>query len=117
MHILCQAGSSGVRHRALTAAGAIISGLHNNADDHVALRDVQAWLWNQGVHRAMVEAGPTLLARYFEQGFIDQIRVYTGDVRGGRGESLANWLGATRLGQRLDRECGTDSVLEAFTGE
>jgi diaminohydroxyphosphoribosylaminopyrimidine deaminase/5-amino-6-(5-phosphoribosylamino)uracil reductase len=117
VHLLCQAGANGMRHRALAARGAQISGLHSNHHDHVELRDVQSWLWSHGVRRAMIEAGPTLLARYFELGFIDQIRVYTGEVRGGRGESLANWLGAARLGQRLDRECGPDSVLEAFTGE
>jgi hypothetical protein len=47
-------------------------------------------------------------------GFVDQLRVYTGEVNGGRGESMARWFTDLRLDERLDREVGGDSVLEAF---
>ena len=114
VHILCQAGANAARHRALEQAGAQVTGLHANELDHVNLRDVQEWLWQQGVRRAMVEAGPVLISRYLEMGFVDQLRVYTGNVNGGRGESMARWFSTLRLEGRLDREVGSDSVFEAF---
>ncbi len=114
VHVLCQAGANAARHRALEAAGARVTGLHASEEDHVRLRDVQEWLWQQGARRVLVEAGPALLARFLEQGFIDQVRVYTGNVRGGRGESMAPWLTRLKLDERLDREVGEDSALEAF---
>lgn len=114
LHILCQAGADGGRFRALEAAGARVTGLHSSEEDQVALRDVQEWLWQRGVRRVLLEAGPKLLSRYFAQGFVDQMRVYTGNVMGGRGESMAPWLTRLRLEGRLDREIGPDSVLEAF---
>jgi len=49
-----------------------------------------------------------------DAGFADQIRVYTGDVNGGRGVSMADWLNRLRLEGRLDREVGPDAVLEGF---
>jgi diaminohydroxyphosphoribosylaminopyrimidine deaminase/5-amino-6-(5-phosphoribosylamino)uracil reductase len=114
VHLLCQAGANAARHRALEAAGAKITGLHASELDHVQLRDVQQWLWERGVRRVLLECGPQLLGRYLEQGFVDQVRVYTGNVSGGQGESMANWLSSLRFEARLDRECGADSVLEAF---
>jgi diaminohydroxyphosphoribosylaminopyrimidine deaminase/5-amino-6-(5-phosphoribosylamino)uracil reductase len=114
LHILCQAGADGGRFRALEAAGAHVTGLHSSEEDQVALRDVQEWLWQRGVRRVLLEAGPRLLSRYFAQGFVDQIRVYTGSVSGGRGDSMAAWLTQLRLEGRIDREIGPDSVLESF---
>jgi diaminohydroxyphosphoribosylaminopyrimidine deaminase/5-amino-6-(5-phosphoribosylamino)uracil reductase len=89
--VLCQAGANAARHVALQAAGARVVGLHSSAEDHVALRDVQEWLWNEGVRRVLLEAGPQLLSRYIEAGFVDQVRVYTGNVFGGQGDSMARW--------------------------
>lgn len=114
IHVLCQGGANAARHVAITEAGAEVMGLHANEEDHVALRDVQEWLWNRGVRRVLLEAGPQLLSRYFGAGFVDQIRVYTGNVFGGRGESLAPWLATAKLEERADREVGPDSVFEAF---
>jgi diaminohydroxyphosphoribosylaminopyrimidine deaminase/5-amino-6-(5-phosphoribosylamino)uracil reductase len=114
VHILCQAGAHAARHRALEQAGAHITGLHASEDDHVRLRDVVEWLWNQGARRVLLEAGPELLARTLESGFVDQVRIYTGNVSGGRGDSLAAWLSRARLAERLERELAEDSVLEAF---
>jgi diaminohydroxyphosphoribosylaminopyrimidine deaminase/5-amino-6-(5-phosphoribosylamino)uracil reductase len=114
VHVLCQAGADAARHRALQQAGAQVTGLHANELDHVRLRDVQEWLWAQGARRVLVEAGPELTSRYLEMGFVDQLRVYTGNVNGGRGESMARWFTQLRLDERLDREVGADSVLEAF---
>jgi diaminohydroxyphosphoribosylaminopyrimidine deaminase / 5-amino-6-(5-phosphoribosylamino)uracil reductase len=114
LHILCQAGANAARHVALEAAGARVTGLHSSEEDHVELRDVQEWLWAHGVQRVLLEAGPQLLSRYLEAGFVDQIRVYTGNVLGGQGESMAPWLSRLRLNERLDREVGDDSAFEAF---
>ena len=116
LHVLCQAGASGPRHRLLVDAGAVVTGLHASENDHISLWDVQAWLWDQGVRRVLLEAGPVLLTRYFELGFVDQVRVYTGNVMGGQGESMGPWLAKLRMEERLDRELGPDSVLEAFVG-
>ena len=112
--MLCQAGANAARHRALEEAGAHITGLHASEDDHVRLRDVLEWLWSQGARRVLLEAGPELVSRTTERGFVDQLRVYTGNVSGGRGESLAAMLSRLRLQDRLDREVGDDSVLEGF---
>jgi len=114
VHILCQAGANAARHRALEAAGAHVTGLHASEDDHVRLRDVVEWLWAQGVRRALLEAGPELVARTIDTGFVDQVRIYTGNVSGGRGDSLAALLSRLRLQDRLERELGDDSVLEGF---
>lgn len=114
VHVLCQAGANAARHRALEEAGALVTGLHANEFDHIRLRDVQEWLTQHGVLRALIEAGPELTSRHLEMGFVDQLRVYTGNVNGGRGESMARWLQELRLDERLDREVGEDSVLEAF---
>jgi len=112
--IHCLAGSDAPRHRALEAAGAEVIGQHTNPEDHVRLWDVQTWLWESGVRRVVLECGPTLLARHFELGFVDQIRVYTASVNGGQGPSLGPTLGTLRMTDRMDRESGPDSVLEGF---
>ena len=114
VHILCLPGVDGGRYNALEAAGAKISTLASNGNKQIALRDVQNWLWAQGYRRVMLEAGPTLLNRQFELGFVDEVRIYTGSVNGGRGESLGAILSELKLEGRVDRECGEDSVLEAF---
>ncbi len=114
VHILCQAGANAARHRALEAVGAKVTGLHSSEEDHVALRDVQEWLWHKGVRRVLLEAGPQLLSRHLEAGFVDQVRVYTGDVMGGEGPTMAPWFSRMKLAERLDREVAADSVLESF---
>ena len=114
VHIMALPGSDPIRRRALEAKGANV---HSNRgmDRHTLdLRDLWSWLWEQGFQRVMVETGPTLLQNALESEFIDQIRVYTGDVRGGEGATLAPWLISARLKGRLTRELGADSVLEAF---
>ena len=114
VHLLCVGGVDATRHRALVDAGAQVHELHVATDDGVDLRDVQAWLWQRGLRRVLVEAGPRLLTHYLRSGFVDQIRVYTGEVNGGRGPSMAEWLSKLPFRERLDREWGTDAVLEAF---
>jgi len=76
--------------------------------------DVQEWLWEQGVRRVLLEAGPQLLSRHLEEGFVDQLRVYTGNVMGGEGPTMAPWFTRLRLSDRLDREVADDAVLESF---
>ncbi|HUR28450.1 MAG TPA: bifunctional diaminohydroxyphosphoribosylaminopyrimidine deaminase/5-amino-6-(5-phosphoribosylamino)uracil reductase RibD [Planctomycetota bacterium] len=114
LHILCRAGASAVRHRALEEAGAQVWGLHATDMEHLRLFDVADWLCQRGVHRVLLECGPQLLEQCFEAGGVDQVRVITGSVNGGRGESMANRVSRLRFSERLDRECGEDSVLEAM---
>jgi len=114
IHILCVGGTDATRHRALIDAGAEVHELHVATDDGVSLRDAQAWMWARGIRRVVVEAGPRLISHYLDSGFVDQLRIYTGAVNGGRGPSMGSWLTRLKLGDRLDREVGNDSVLEAF---
>lgn len=114
VYLLCRAGASPARHRALLEVGARIHSLRPDDQGHVALREALEWMWRFGARRVLLEAGPTLLRASFEAGFVDQLRVYTGSVNGGRGESAAQLLLETKLEQRIDREVGDDAVLEAF---
>lgn len=117
VHLLCVAGTDRIRHGALLERGAEVHELHVATDDGVQLRDVQAWLWERGARRVLLEAGPRLLSHYLKAGFVDQVRMYTGAVNGGQGPTLAEWLQNAKLVDRLDRECGQDIVLEAFLEE
>ena len=81
---------------------------------HFDLRDVLERLWERGVRRLMVEAGPTLLQALFDAGLVDQVRIYTGSVRGGEGPTLGPWLAQARLEQRMDSEVGAMARLDAF---
>jgi diaminohydroxyphosphoribosylaminopyrimidine deaminase/5-amino-6-(5-phosphoribosylamino)uracil reductase len=115
--LLCHAGlpaSAAARKRELDEVGAEVVGMPLDEEGLVSLRDVQTWLWDRGVRRVMLEAGPKLVSRSLELGFVDQLRVYTGAVNGGRGKSMAEWFTRLELQERLDREVGEDSVLEAF---
>ncbi len=112
--ILHQAGQGAARAPALEAAGARLVSVRCNEKDHVELRSALALLWDEGARRILVEAGPALLGRFLETRFVDQLRVYTGNVSGGRGDSMAEWLGRLDLRGRLYREVAADGVLEAF---
>ncbi len=114
VHMLCLPGPEGSRAQALADAGAQLHALSSNGKKQIALREVQEWLWRNGVRRVLLEAGPTLLMRYFQLGFIDQLRIYSGVINGGRGPSLGSTVAGLKLADRSDRECGEDSVLEAF---
>ena len=117
VHILTLAGSNAPRWNALAEVGAEVHGLHGEAGDHVSLREVQEWLWDQGVRRALLEAGPTLLQEMLERFFVDQLLVFTDGINGGRGVSMGPWLSSAKILQRLDRESGADAVLEGFLSE
>lgn len=112
--ILCIGGTAPERRRALEAAGARVHAFHVATDDGVNLRDVESWLWEQGLRRVLLEAGPRLLTHVLKSGFVDQVRVYTGVVNGGQGPSMGEWLGKLKFHERIDREWGTDAVLEGF---
>jgi len=116
VHLLSIAGAdpSGARANALVEAGAELHGLRGDDAHRLNLREVTRWLWGQGFRRVLLEAGPTLQASFLDAGFVDQLRVYTGAMPGGRGESLGAWLSASLLEERLDRAVGEDQVLEAF---
>ncbi len=112
--ILCLPGSNAVRWRALEEAGARVLRVRGEDRLHLRLLDVQQLLWLNGHRRVLLETGPTLLRNYLEGGLVDQIKLVTAPIRGGRGESLADWLQEARLKQPRMRECGADSVMEAF---
>jgi diaminohydroxyphosphoribosylaminopyrimidine deaminase/5-amino-6-(5-phosphoribosylamino)uracil reductase len=114
VHVLCQAGADAGRHRALMERGVQVTSLHSTDPTHISLRELQEWLWKQGWRRVLLESGPELLGRYLEAGFVDQLRVYTGNVAGGEGESMAQWFSRLRLLERRDAEVGVDQVFEAF---
>ncbi|MBK7644293.1 MAG: bifunctional diaminohydroxyphosphoribosylaminopyrimidine deaminase/5-amino-6-(5-phosphoribosylamino)uracil reductase RibD [Planctomycetes bacterium] len=117
VHILCLAGLDGARERALLEAGAHVHALHVSSEREISLREAQVWMWEQGFRRVLLEAGPTLLSSCLAAGLVDQVRIYTGAVNGGRGPSMGESLQRLKLEQRLDRENGEDSVLEAFLVE
>jgi diaminohydroxyphosphoribosylaminopyrimidine deaminase/5-amino-6-(5-phosphoribosylamino)uracil reductase len=114
VHLFCLAGAAPARHRELEAAGAIVHGCFPDRSGRLSLREVLGQLWALGVRRALLEAGPTLQQAFLDQDFVDQVRVYTGPVNGGRGATLGHVLAQRVLKERLDREVGPDSVLEAF---
>ena len=116
VHVMAHPGPDPIRRRALEDAGARVHGGRGMDRHTLDLRDLWTWLDDQGFTRVMLEAGPTLLRNALEKGFVDQLRVYTGNVRGGEGESLASWLASADLTERLHREAGADGVLEAFLG-
>lgn len=117
VHILCLPGSDRVRRRALEAVGATVHELRGQDRHLLDLREVFTLLWTLGFQRVLLETGPTFLRNALDHGFVDQIRVVTGSVRGGRGESMAAWLVSAKLLERLDREVGDDAVLEGFLAE
>lgn len=112
--ILTLAGADGARWRALEEAGAQVIGLRSDEQGRVSLSDAHVLLWERGVRRLLLEAGPELLASHFDLELVDQLRVYTGDVFGGRGVSLGQTLAGLSLVARGERECGGDAVLEGF---
>ncbi len=114
VHIFARAGFDPLRYRALAAAGATIHALHPGDDGRASLRECLGLLWASGIRRLLLEAGPTLLEAAFRAEIVDQVRVYTGAVNGGRGESLGSWLNPERLLEVARGEIGGDSRLDAF---
>jgi diaminohydroxyphosphoribosylaminopyrimidine deaminase/5-amino-6-(5-phosphoribosylamino)uracil reductase len=112
--ILTLAGSDGARWRALKEAGAEVVGLRGDEGGHVSLVEAHTWLWERGARRVLLECGPELLAAHFEAEFVDQVRVYSGDVFGGEGVSMGYTLSGLKLVGRGERECGADAVLEGY---
>ena len=107
-------GADAIRRRALEAAGAIVHSNRGMDRFTLDLRDLWSWLWSEGYQRILLETGPTLLRNALDAKFVDQLRIYTGNVRGGEGETLAPWLTEAKLLEREHRESGLDAVLEAF---
>lgn len=127
VYLLCKTGPDPARYRALAAAGATIVTLPGGDDGRISLRAAMDWLWDLGVRRAMLEGGPILTRAFHDADLLDQVRVYSGNVAGGRGMTLAplihELLDRDRLiGSRLDRESGAgaqrelgDAVIELFS--
>jgi diaminohydroxyphosphoribosylaminopyrimidine deaminase / 5-amino-6-(5-phosphoribosylamino)uracil reductase len=114
VHIFTRGGPDAGRSRELIAAGAQIHPVVGGDDGRLSLREILGRLWEQGVRRVMLEAGPILLESMFAAGFVDQILVYTGDINGGRGPSMAEHLRPETLRQVRHREAGADALLDAF---
>jgi len=114
VHVFTRAGFDPQRYRVLIAAGATVHALHSGDQGHVSLRETLGLLWTQGVRRILLEAGPTLASAAFEEEFVDQVRVYTASLNGGRGVSLARYLVPERLLQVAHSEVGDDARLDAF---
>jgi len=114
VHIICRSGAGPARHRALERSGARCHGLPAADAGRPSIRSMLGVMWELGVRRLMLEAGPTLLDAFLEQDFVDQLQVYTGDVRGGRGPTLEKHLALERWRATTHGECGEDAVLEAF---
>jgi diaminohydroxyphosphoribosylaminopyrimidine deaminase/5-amino-6-(5-phosphoribosylamino)uracil reductase len=112
--IVCRPGAAPARHRDLERAGARVAYARPGEDGRLSLREVSALLHAHGVRRVLLEAGPTLLASWFEAGLVDQVRVYSGNVNGGRGASLAEWLARGRLEDVSFAAVGEDERLDAF---
>lgn len=114
VHIFTRPGSNPVLRRPLEAAGATIHEPRVGDDGRPSLRAVLEWLFEQGVRRTLLEAGPKLVQACYQGELIDQLGVYTGNVMGGRGDSLAELLDPRFLGQARYGEVGEDAVLDAF---
>jgi diaminohydroxyphosphoribosylaminopyrimidine deaminase/5-amino-6-(5-phosphoribosylamino)uracil reductase len=112
--ILCRPGADVGRYRRLVEAGAEVHSMKSDPRRGLSLRHVLDWLWERGAQRVLLECGATLLESFLASGFVDQLCVYTGAVNGGEGPSIAHQLGAIELRDRMHRESGPDSVLEAF---
>ena len=91
-----------------------LSGQLSRSTDAERARLVNDLLSTIGARRVLLEAGPVLTSHYISHGFVDQVRVYTGSVNGGRGPTLGPELLRLKLSERLDREVGPDAVFEAF---
>ena len=114
VHLLTLPGSDPRRYRQMVEAGAEVHGLRAGSDGLLSLRAALEWMWERGLQRVLLEGGPTLQKAFFEAGFTDQLRIYSGDVNGGRGESLAGLLDPRRFEDVQHREVGQDAVLEAL---
>lgn len=118
--LFAKSGPDPARYRALEEVGARIVTLPGGDDGRISLRAAMDWLWDAGHRRCLLEAGPTLTEAFHEAELLDQVRVYSGQVVGGRGDSLAPLVRTlverdAFKGTRLDRECGGDAVLELFS--
>ncbi len=112
--IFCRPGADPARHRALEKAGASVQPVRIGEDGRPLPWEVVRWLWEHGIRRLCLEAGPSILSAWFEAELVDQVRVYTGNVNGGRGPSLAERLERRRLAGVAFSEVGGDARLDAF---
>jgi diaminohydroxyphosphoribosylaminopyrimidine deaminase/5-amino-6-(5-phosphoribosylamino)uracil reductase len=112
--IFCRPGAAPARHRDLERAGARVEFARLGEDGRLSLREIESRLFDLGVRRLLLEAGPKLLAGWFEADLVDQVRVYTGSVNGGCGPSLAEWLARGRLAEVAFTSVGADERLDAF---
>jgi len=113
--ILGVAGAPASRFRALVERGAEVHLLPPDWHGRLSLEQASRWLWERGLRRILVEAGPRILSAFLKAGAVDQVRIYTGDVMGGRGSRVEGVPSESTMSGVLHRECGDDAVLEGFT--
>jgi len=115
VHIFALPAVDSVRQRELQAAGVKVHAVSPGDDGCPSLREICSKLWELGIRRQLIEAGPVLTEAWFAAELVDQIKVYTGDINGGRGPNLGHLLAPDQLGDVLRSEVGADSLLQAFT--
>jgi diaminohydroxyphosphoribosylaminopyrimidine deaminase/5-amino-6-(5-phosphoribosylamino)uracil reductase len=112
--IVCRVGPDAGRARALEDAGAEVLEVRSANRTSLDLKAVSQRLHERGIQRLMLEAGPQLTAAMLGEGLVDQVCIYTGEMRGGEGPTLGNALLAVRLEERRDLEVGNCSRMDAF---
>ena len=107
------------RRRALASSGA--SSEIAGPGPHVDLETAFGLLWERGVRRALVEAGPRLGRALLEAGLVDQVEVHVSPdllkgrlVMGPLGATSSDPAGALGLVDVYGREAGADAVRGGF---
>jgi diaminohydroxyphosphoribosylaminopyrimidine deaminase/5-amino-6-(5-phosphoribosylamino)uracil reductase len=112
--IFCRFGADVGRARALAAAGADVQEVRSMDRTRLDLQDILLRMHERGIERLLLEAGPQLTSAMLEAGVVDQVCIYTGDVLGGEGATLADALVTVRLVDRRDLEVGDTSRVDSF---
>jgi diaminohydroxyphosphoribosylaminopyrimidine deaminase/5-amino-6-(5-phosphoribosylamino)uracil reductase len=112
--IFCRFGADVGRARALAAAGAEVQEVRSMDRTRLDLQDILLRMHERGIERLLLEAGPQLTSAMLEAGVVDQVCIYTGDVLGGEGATLADALVTVRLVDRRDLEVGDTSRVDSF---
>ena len=102
VHVVTLPGADPIRRRALEAVGAKIHLVREPSGSPGPPFGLGVAV-GAGLPAGDAQSGPTLLRNALEAGLVDQLRVYTGSVRGGEGESLAGWLVEAPLGAAAPR--------------
>ena len=114
LHVFTRTGADPAWRRRVSETGAVVHAERPGDDGRPSPRAILDTLHGMGVRRVLLEAGPRLLESWFEKRLIDQVRVYTGNINGGRGPNLGEYLDPRRLIEMQHSEVGDDARLDAF---